>query len=270
MGIFKRGFKGSEKRSANRIPVPILVEALGREGTSFRAKDLSEDGFSIEVVEASPLASSEAGDPGLEFNIVVSPDEEPINVVAKAVWTLRSEDGTLTLGWVFSAYRGDGKERLSALVRADHDMQRVQAKDEAEFDFSQAEIFQAIMDPRSYTQWWPAVIRHRILDSTSEHPESPRIEISPFGVSRFCCEIESLRENEEVAYRYYAGACLGIGIWTLTPNAEKTLLTYEINLAIKSRLIQLASIFIDLRKLHSRNMGWIFRGLRRYLAKQRH
>lgn len=159
--------------------------------------------------------------------------------------------------------------RLSLRSRDRRGGERIRERNEEEFDFSRAEIYRAVMDPSSYSQWWPAVIRYRILDPKSKHAERPRIEIRPFGGSRFCCEIESLSENEKIAFNYYEGACLGIGLWRLTPNGEKTLLSYEIDLAIQSRMVRLASMFIDVGRLHSRVVEGIFRGLRTYLKRQR-
>jgi ribosome-associated toxin RatA of RatAB toxin-antitoxin module len=228
---------------------------LEPEGLSFWTRDLSESGLGMETAQDISSSISEADGQSIEFNIVINPTEDPVRVVAKAVWTRRrSTDGTLSKGWNFTDYHGDGKEQLAAFIHANLRMQRIQKKDEMEFDFSPPEIYRAIVDSGSYSQWWPALIRHKILNSKSEHPESPRIEISPFGISRFCCEIETLKENEKITYRYYEGACVGIGMWILSPKAEKTLLSYEIDLAIQSRFVGLASIFIDLRKLHSGNM----------------
>lgn len=50
------------------------------------------------------------------LSIEMDADSDPVRLYGEPIWTVRTEDGQLSTGWMFSRFEGDGKERLVALI----------------------------------------------------------------------------------------------------------------------------------------------------------
>ncbi len=257
------------KRAHRRVKIPVLIEFSGETARRFWSDDLSEGGMRIDIPSGFSVSDLTGGNERTDLRIVIDEDEEPVHVAAEPAWSHPTEDGRLSTGWRFIQYYEGAHEQLTYFVRTHRRMQRIRVKDTAMLDCPKSEIYRAIIDPSSYAHWWPVFIRFRKLDPEPKHP-GLRIEIRPFAVSSFRCEIEGIKENEKIAVKYYKGACRGIGLWRMTGNGNKTRITYEIDLAIQSWLVKIATTFIDISWLHSKIIGGAFRGLRHYLHSQAH
>lgn len=146
-------------------------------------------------------------------------------------------------------------------------MRKIVAQDEAVFACSKAEIYQALVDLGAYSTWWPLVVGFEVLHFEPGHIGS-KTEVRPFRVARFYYEIERVKENEEICFRYSGSACRGVGIWKIVSDGDQVRARYEIDLVLQNWLMKLASMCINLSWVHSVLMKRAFRGLQKFIKKR--
>jgi hypothetical protein len=145
-------------------------------------------------------------------------------------------------------------------------MQKILASDEAVFDCSREKLYHALIDLKTYSQWWPAIVGFRLVRAEPNYIGSTT-QVRPFRTIRFDYKIARLKENEEVAFTY-SGSARGIGIWHIRALGDKILAKYEIDLTLDNWFMILVSKCISLRWVHSVLMKQAFKGLRDFLQKE--
>lgn len=142
-------------------------------------------------------------------------------------------------------------------------MRRTQATDCRTVPFGVSRVFAALLDFNSYPRWWPAELRVRVLNVTSERVGS-RIEIRPQG-GWFICEIGQVIPDQEIVIQYVEGVHRGTGLWTFEKLADSTRACYQIDLESQGWLPRLLSNWMDFGKIHSRSMAKVFDSLESWL-----
>src|SRR5438552_3776811 len=142
-------------------------------------------------------------------------------------------------------------------------MRRTQTTDCRTLPFDVAEVFAALLDFESYTRWWPAPLRVRVLKTTPDRVGS-RIEVRPRG-GWFVCEVGHVIPGQEIVIRYAEGVHRGTGRWTFEKLADGTRACYRIDLEPRGWLPRLLSNWMDFGTMHSRSMAKVFDGLESWL-----
>jgi uncharacterized protein YndB with AHSA1/START domain len=138
-------------------------------------------------------------------------------------------------------------------------MRRTKADDSRTLPFPPERVWTVLADFASYTLWWPAEVRLRVLDVTPGLVGS-RFEVRPLGGS-FACEVESCRPGRQMVVAYVEGVHRGKGVWNLEATEGGTLVRYAVDLEPHGWLVRLLSNVLDFGKLHSRAMERVFAGL---------
>lgn len=144
-------------------------------------------------------------------------------------------------------------------------MQKILTSDEAIFDCSREKLYHALIDLKTYSQWWPVIVGFRLVRAEPNYIGSTT-QVRPFRTIRFDYEIARLKENEEVAFKY-SGSARGIGIWRIRSCGDKISAKYEIDLTLNNWFMVLVSKCISLTWIHSTLMKRAFKGLKAFLKR---
>lgn len=100
--------------------VPVHVEVGGGEAKVCSSEDLSVSGLRMDITGVASLSELTGGRRDVPLRIALD-REDPVRVVAEAIWTARREDGGQSSGWMFCAYQNGARERLAAFIEAHGD-----------------------------------------------------------------------------------------------------------------------------------------------------
>lgn len=144
-------------------------------------------------------------------------------------------------------------------------MRRIHVTDTAELPFPDSVVWKALTDfPASPAWWGPKVV------VTVEHVEpaivGTIVRVRPYGGLGFLCRVSALTPQSELRMEYFEGIYRGIGYWRLTPSETGTLLSYEIDLEIKSLFMKTLSYVLDFGAIHSQLMQQVFENLKQHIA----
>ena len=146
-------------------------------------------------------------------------------------------------------------------------MRKIQAEDSTVIASTPQAIWRAIADFSSYAKWWPSSVKILVRRSAPGIIGS-QVQLRPFGGRAFVCEVESIRENEELRLQY-SGVYRGPGVWTIAAGGGSCRVTYGVDLEIVDPLMKLLSYIIPIPRLHSSLMREVFAGLAGYLAQNK-
>lgn len=143
----------------------------------------------------------------------------------------------------------------------------IHAVDHIPLPLSPTEIWPVLADISRYPQWWPKLLRVRVMQSTPALIGS-ELELRPLGAKRFSCQVVSFVAPERIDLEYRGGVIEGTAKWRLEPAGQGTRVSYAIDVLAKGRLVALVGRILDLNTMHSLSMQAIFRNLRRELFPQ--
>jgi ribosome-associated toxin RatA of RatAB toxin-antitoxin module len=129
------------------------------------------------------------------------------------------------------------------------------------------QIWEVITDLSSYSAWWPASIKIKILHLSKELIGS-RIEVRPYGGQAFCCEVLNINDSKELTLKY-SGIYSGTGKWTISEINGQSRVTYKIDLKIQNTMIRLLSFVFPVASFHLKLMEEVLTGLGQYLGKSK-
>ena len=113
MGFFSKLF--GKKRQDTRIDVRLRV-TIGTADSAYWTEDLALGGIRMNIGKQFSLGELTGGSREVLISIEIEPDGEPVKVYGEPIWTVRTEDGQLSTGWMFSRYDGDGEQRLDDFI----------------------------------------------------------------------------------------------------------------------------------------------------------
>jgi hypothetical protein len=106
-----------KKRRDSRIDARLRV-TIGTSDSAYWTEDVAVGGIRMNIGKQLSLGDLTGGSRDVLITIEIEPDSEPVKAYGEPIWTVRTEDGQLSTGWMFSRYEGDGKERLDAFIEA--------------------------------------------------------------------------------------------------------------------------------------------------------
>ena len=113
LGFFSKLF--GKKRRNRRTDVRLRV-TIGSADSAYWTEDLALGGIRINIGKQFSLGELTGGSCDVLLAIEIEPDGEPVKVYGEPVWSVRTEDGQLSTGWMFSRYDGDGEQRLDDFI----------------------------------------------------------------------------------------------------------------------------------------------------------
>jgi hypothetical protein len=113
LGFFSNLF--GKKRRDRRTDVRLRV-TIGTGDLAYWTEDLAPGGIRMNIGKQFSLGELTGGSRDVLISIEIEPDGEPVKVYGEPVWSVRTEDGQLSTGWMFSRYDGDGEQRLNDFI----------------------------------------------------------------------------------------------------------------------------------------------------------
>ena len=111
MGLFDKllGRKKRDKRVTARFRVLI-----GQSDHAYWTEDIAIGGLRMNIGKQLSLGDLTEGSRDVPIRIEL--DSGQVTVYGEPIWTVRTDDGQLSTGWLFSRFDGDGHERLTAFI----------------------------------------------------------------------------------------------------------------------------------------------------------
>lgn len=91
---------------------------IGTSDSPYWTEDIAVGGIRMNIGKQLSLGDLTGGSRDVLLAIEIESGSEPVKAYGEPIWTVRTEDGQLSTGWMFSRYEEDGKERLKAFVDA--------------------------------------------------------------------------------------------------------------------------------------------------------
>ena len=113
MGILDKilGRKRRDARVNARFRVTI---AQGED--AYWTEDVAVGGIRMNIGKQLSLGDLTGG--SRDVPLTIDLDSGPVVVYGEPIWTVRTDDGQLSTGWMFSKYDGDGKQRIEAFIES--------------------------------------------------------------------------------------------------------------------------------------------------------
>ena len=115
MGFLDRLF--GKKRREKRVTARLRV-TIGQSDSAYWTEDVAIGGIRVNIGKQLSLGDLTGGSRDVLLSIDLEPDTDPVQVYGEPIWTLRTDDGQLSTGWMFSRYEGDALERLKAFIES--------------------------------------------------------------------------------------------------------------------------------------------------------
>ncbi len=106
-----------KKRRDKRVTVRLRV-TIGQSDSTYWTEDVAMGGIRMSIGKQLSLGDLTGGTRDVMLSIELAAGAESIQVYGEPIWTVRSDEGDLDTGWIFSRYVGDGKERLMAFIES--------------------------------------------------------------------------------------------------------------------------------------------------------
>jgi len=130
----------------------------------------------------------------------------------------------------------------------------IQAVDERGMPFAAEQIWSVLEDARSYSNWYPASVRVRVLETTTVLVGT-KFEIQPRGGRTFQCLVESVDAPRKMQMRYPGDFIVGTGEWRLKSlNDGGTCVTYALDVVANGWLVAMLGRVLPFAKMHSKAM----------------
>lgn len=126
-------------------------------------------------------------------------------------------------------------------------------------------IWPLLADICNYPRWWPAVLFPRVTASADGGLIGTKLHLRPLATRQFTCKVVAVAAPHTIDLEYIGPFITGSGRWTLTPEGERTRLSYRIEVEAHGFLVAVAGRCVDLRWMHGQSMHLIFSALRRQL-----
>ena len=149
-------------------------------------------------------------------------------------------------------------------------MPRIDVVDEGVIDSTPIVVFNAILNESAgVTHWWMPHWESKLRGETPIDHEGTIFDITVPGkhTSRFSAKITKIVEGRLIEVEL-KGDFAGTGTWTFQPIDGKTRVQYRWNVRPKRLSFVLASLFVDMGKMHSDVMQKGFKALNSYLSKK--
>lgn len=126
------------------------------------------------------------------------------------------------------------------------------------------QLFEAMTDFAQFPQWWPKHYKTQVIASPSTlHGREAWLNPAP-GLT-IGWKIREANPPHSFTLDYSQGWHTGHGIWTFTPEANQTRITYHINITPKNSIYAFMYRLVNLRKRHSHDIQLIMGLLTQYL-----
>jgi len=130
----------------------------------------------------------------------------------------------------------------------------IQAFDERVMPFAVEQIWAVLTDAKSYPNWYPSVVKVRVLEETTALVGT-KFEIHPRHGRAFPCCVESVDESRQMRMRYPGDFIVGTGEWRLEAiNGGRTRATYLIDVVATGWLAAILGSVLPFAKIHSKSM----------------
>lgn len=139
-------------------------------------------------------------------------------------------------------------------------MTAIAARDQTLLPATPEQLWAVLADIRGYPGWWPQDLRVRVIIHESGLVGS-EVEIRPRGGRPFKCRVIAADPPHRMEMRYFGGFVDGTGVWEITPASGGARVSYTLEAHAHGWLVALLARFMDLGKIHSRQMRGVFEGL---------
>jgi hypothetical protein len=117
MSFIRKLFGRDRRKLRLDVELPVRVEACGEQKTC-KTLDLSESGLRMDISELPSLSELTGGNRDVRLGIVISEDEDPVEILAEPIWTGKKEGGVHSSGWMFCEFMPGSKERLVKYIKS--------------------------------------------------------------------------------------------------------------------------------------------------------
>ena len=145
-------------------------------------------------------------------------------------------------------------------------MGELTAKDTVLLDYPVDYVYRTVTDIASYSKWWPHEVKSE-LEYLDPAIIGTRINVQNGPFVKWKSVVSGFRTNKLLAIDYVDGAWIGKTAWRFEENGGATRLTMEIDISCNRLWLKAVSKFINLSRMHSKQISGIFASLGRYLEQ---
>lgn len=103
------GRKPRDRRVQARLRVTI-----GSDASAYWTEDVALGGIRVNIGRRLSLGDLTGGSRDVVLSLEL--DDGDVRVHAEPIWTVRTDEGNLTTGWMFTTFEEDGESRLQAFI----------------------------------------------------------------------------------------------------------------------------------------------------------
>ena len=117
MSFIRKLFGRDRRKLRIDVELPVRVEVGGEQKTC-KTQDLSESSLRMDIAEVPSLSELTGGNRDVRLGIVISEDEDPVEILAEPIWTGKKEGCVHSSGWMFFEFTPGSKERLMKYIKS--------------------------------------------------------------------------------------------------------------------------------------------------------